>query len=127
MNVFRILLLCVAAAMICASIRSQHPQIASAVSLAVGVAALGISIPDIRLFSDAAKQLESKLPDQFGGMFLIKLCGIALVAEFASDICRDSGEAALARRIDTGTKLAMLASALPLVSQLLDAISGLMP
>jgi len=127
MNVLRILILCLTAALICAAIRTQHPQIASAVSLAVGVAALGLSLPDIKVFSDAAKQIESGLTDASGGMLLLKLCGIALVAEFASDICRDSGEAALARRIDTGTKLAMLASALPLASDLLQKLSALLP
>lgn len=127
MNVLRILLLCVTAAMICASIRSQHPQIASAVSLAVGIGVLGLSIPDLKLFSDAAKQLEGRLPGDESGVFLLKLCGIALMAEFASDICRDSGEAALARRIDVGTKLAILASALPLAAELMESITRLLP
>ena len=126
MSALRILLLCVVAAMICASIRTQHPQIASAVSLAVGVAVLGLSLPDLKLLTDAARNLEDKLPDKNGGLFLLRLCGIALMAEFASDVCRDSGEAALARRIDAGTKLAMLASALPLASELMETIASLL-
>ena len=127
MNALRILLLCVAAAMVCASIRGLHPQIASAVALAAGAAALALSLPDIRAFSDAARKIESSIgltgSDQ---LLLLRLCGIALVAEFASDICRDSGESALARRIETGTKIAVLAASLPMATELMDALSQLL-
>ena len=128
MNALRILLLCVTAAMVCASIRSLHPQIASAVALAAGLAALMLSLPDIKAFSDAVRKIESSLglngEDQ---LLLLRLCGIALVAEFASDICRDSGESALARRIDAGTKIAVLAASLPMASELMDSLSKLLP
>ena len=127
MNALRILLLCVTAAMVCASIRSLHPQIASAVALAAGIAALVLSLPDIRAFSDAAKRIESSL--SLSGdeqLLLLRLCGVALVAEFASDICRDSGESALARRIDTGTKIAVLAASLPMASELMESLSQLL-
>ena len=128
MNALRILLLCVTAAMVCASIRSLHPQIASVVALAAGVAALALSLPDIKAFSEAARKIEASLglsgEDQ---LILLRLYGIALVAEFASDICRDSGECALARRIDTGTKIAVLAASLPMASELMDSLSQLLP
>ena len=53
------------------------------------------------------------------------ITGIALIAEFASDICRDCGETALARRIDTGTKIAVAAAALPTAVQLMEGLSSL--
>lgn len=127
MNAVRILILCVTAALICASIRMQHPQIASAVALASGVVVLGLSMPDLQLLAQSISEMESHLPGTRGeNLFLMRLCGIALVAEFASDICRDSGETSLARRIDTGTKLAMLAAAVPLASELMKSFSELL-
>lgn len=127
MNALRILILCVTAALVCASVRTLHPQIASAIALATGCAALILSLSDIRAFSDTLQALENALPESgTDGMLLLRLCGIALIAEFASDICRDSGEAALARRIDVGTKLAMLAAALPMSAQLMNAFTKLL-
>jgi len=128
MNALRILILCVTAALVCASIRSVHPQIASAVSLGAGMAALMLSAGDISAFSSAIALLENGLPtvDADHG-FLLRLCGIALIAEFASDMCRDSGEAALARRIDVGTGLAVAASALPLATELINRLTELLP
>ena len=124
MNALRILILCVTAAMVCASIRTLHPQIASAVALAAGLAALMLSLQDIRLLSDAALAVEKLLPQTTGDRyFLLRLCGIALLSEFASDICTDSGETALAKRIEMGTKLALLAACLPMTTELIEMIS----
>lgn len=127
MTALRILALCISAAFICASIRSLHPQIATAVALAAGLAALLMSIDDLSALASALKKLE----DYASGAglqyrYLLKICGIAIVAEFASDICRDGGEAALAHRIDTGVKLAITASAIPMVLEILEHISSLL-
>ena len=127
MNALRILALCVSAAIVCTSIRALHPQMASAVALASGIGALMLSLPDIRILADAIGRMDAHLPDlDDDGLFLLKMCGVALIAEFASDICRDSGEAALAKRIDTGTKIALLAASVPLAAGMLDAFNGLL-
>lgn len=128
MNVLRILILCIAAAFVCASLRMGHPQIASAVALAAGIVALNLSLEDIKGISNAVTRLEA-FANQGDGtrQELLKICGIALVAEFASDICRDSGEVALAHRIDVGVKLGILAAALPAAIQIMEKISQLLP
>lgn len=124
MNAVKILVLCITAALICASIRSVHPQMASAVALAAGVAAMLLSRTDIAVFSDALKSLEVIGGDASGKMAMIKLCALAMVAEFASDICRDAGEAALARRIDMGVRIGVVASAIPSAAGIMNAIAG---
>lgn len=127
MTALRILILCISAAMICAAIRSQHPQIASAVALAAGIAALMLSSTDIRQVSETIESLESYAKKSgVEHVRLLKLCGVAVISEFASDVCRDSGEASLARRIDTGVRIAILASALPSVAEILSGIAGML-
>ena len=59
MNALRILILCISAALICASLRMMHPQIATVVGLAAGIAALMLSVDDMRGLSDTVKRLES--------------------------------------------------------------------
>lgn len=122
MNAVRILALCVTAALICASIRSLHPQMASAVALAAGGAAIMLSIGDISIFAETIKSLD-KLASQNGeSLALLKICGVAMVAEFASDICREAGETMLAKRIDTGVRIGIVASAIPTVGNLLSSV-----
>ena len=121
MNAVKILVLCITAALICASLRSVHPQMASALALAAGVGAMLLSRADLAVFSDALKQL-----DQISGgehMALLKICAIAMVAEFASDICRDAGESSLAKRIDTGVRIGVVVSAIPSAGSIMNSIS----
>ena len=125
MNALKILVLCIAAALICASIRSVHPQMASAVALAAGVAAMLLSRTDIEVFSNAVRSLDELGGDANGRLTLVKLCALAMVAEFASDICRDAGEAALAKRIDMGVRIGIVASAIPSAAAIMSAIAGM--
>lgn len=127
MTALRILILCISAALICASLRMTHPQIASAVALAAGIAALMLSMEDLGSISASIEQMDAIAAQS--GIFqpqMLRLCAIALIAEFASDLCRDAGEAALARRIDTGTKIAIVTAALPTAGRILEVIAELM-
>ena len=127
MSALRILALCVSAALICASLRTAHPQIASAVALAAGVAALMLSTEDLGRFAGAVRQLEDYARQgRSHQIYLIKICGVSMIAEFASDICRDAGEAALARRIDAGVKIGVAAAALPVAAEIMERIAGLL-
>lgn len=127
MSALRILVLCISAALVCASLRTVHPQIATAVALAAGVAALMLSTEDLGRFAGAVRSLEDYA--RLGGVdqsHLIKICGISMIAEFASDICRDAGEGALAHRIDVGVKIGIVAAALPLAAQIMERIAALL-
>ena len=54
------------------------------------------------------------------------ICGIAVIAEFASDICWDAGEGALAHRIDVGVRIGVVASALPAAAEIMERIAELL-
>lgn len=125
MAAMRILALCVTAAMICTALRSGHPQIATAVAAAAGIAAMMLCIPEIEAVSDTLKQLSAD-GDVRDRTYLLRICGIAMIAEFAADICRDAGEAALSRRIEVGVKLGLIAGALPLLNEVMGMISDLL-
>lgn len=127
MTALRILILCISAALICASLRMTHPQIASAVALAAGIAALMLSMENLGSISASIEQMDAIAAQN--GIFqpqMLRLCAIALIAEFASDLCCDAGETALARRIDTGTKIAIVTAALPTAGRILEVIAELM-
>ena len=119
MTAFRIIALCLSAAMICVSLRTSQPQIASAIALAAGVGTLLISLQDIGEVAGTLKKLEALASEggcAYGSM--MKICGIALVAEFASDICRDCGESALATKTELAGKIVILAVAMPMITSI---------
>ena len=127
MTVIRILILCVAAAVASTMLRAMHPQMASVIALAAGTAALMLSTSHIQSFAEAVRKLEEIV--QTGGMnhiLLLKLCGMVVIAEFASDICKDAGEGALAHRIDMAVRLGIMAGAVPLAAELMETLSRIL-
>lgn len=72
-------------------------------------------------------QLITQLGDMLNGQavylkILVKLIGIAYICEFASGICVDAGYQALAGQVRLLGKLAILVSAIPLFTCLMETI-----
>lgn len=58
---------------------------------------------------------------------LLKIIGIAYIAEFGAQICRDAGESATAGKVEFAGKLFILVMALPLITAVLDTILKFIP
>jgi stage III sporulation protein AD len=56
---------------------------------------------------------------------LFKALGICYITQFASDICKDSGEGALAVQIELAGKVTLLLMALPMFEALTDLVTVL--
>ena len=57
---------------------------------------------------------------------LLKVIGIAYVADFGTAVLRDAGEAALAQKVELAGKAAILLLAIPLVLAILDTVLRLL-
>ena len=58
---------------------------------------------------------------------LIKITGIAFLSEFAVSICKDSGEAAIANKIEIGAKIIIISMSIPIITSLLEIILKILP
>lgn len=57
---------------------------------------------------------------------MLKVLGIVLITQFISDLCRDSGENALAGQTETAAKIIVISMILPLFDSVINIISGLL-
>ena len=57
---------------------------------------------------------------------LLKITGIAFLTEFAVSICRDSGESAIASKIDLGGKIIIISISIPIITSLLELILNIL-
>lgn len=79
----------------------------------------------------SAVKLMDKLIDM-GGLSpsvlkpVIKVTGMSVVVRLAADLCRDAGEGALAAAVETAGAVFALLTVLPLVSAVLELLSGLL-
>ncbi len=54
---------------------------------------------------------------------LLKMTGIAILTEYAVSLCKDSGESAIASKIDLGGKIALISISIPVISSTLEALT----
>ncbi len=58
---------------------------------------------------------------------LIKITGIAILTEFAVSICKDSGESAIASKVDIGGKVIIITMSIPIIKSLLETVLKILP
>ena len=60
-------------------------------------------------------------------VLLIKITGIAFLTEFAVSICKDSGESAIANKMDIGGKVIIISMSIPIIASLLETVVKILP
>ena len=58
---------------------------------------------------------------------LLKITGISILTEYAVSICKDSGENAIANKIDFGGKIIVISLSIPIISTTLSSLTKLLP
>ena len=123
MEAVRIALLMVAAALACAAMRAQRPELAAGVALAAGTAALTMLLPGLREAAAALSLFSSASGLDGGAALILRATGISLIAEFAVHICEDAGEKALASRVELAVRVTLFAMAAPLLTEVVTIVT----
>lgn len=89
---------------------------------------LAMVLGKISAIIELLSNLSSKtaINNQFLGL-LIKITGIAFLTEYAVSICKDSGETAIANKMDMGGKVIIISMSIPIISGLLETIIKILP
>ncbi|WNS77615.1 stage III sporulation protein AD [Bacillus sp. DTU_2020_1000418_1_SI_GHA_SEK_038] len=58
---------------------------------------------------------------------ILKIIGIAYIAEFAAQITKDAGQGAIASKIELGGKILILAMAIPILTVMIETIIQMIP
>ena len=85
-------------------------------------------LPRISAIIDLIKNISNKISvnNEFLAI-LIKITGIAFLTEFAVSICKDTGETAIANKVDIGGKVIIISMSVPIISGLLQTIIKVLP
>lgn len=121
----QIILLCIGAALVCAMIRIQRPEMAMVISLAVGLAVLIASQDSILEIIRSVRSFLSFASTQSDEInVILKAAGLTILCELGVQICCDAGESALAGRIRLACRIVLLGMCLPYMKELVDAVSS---
>jgi len=110
-----------AAAVLVVVVRKERPEMAMLLALAAGVIVFLVILPQIaevvRLLEELAVRAHINV------LFItdiLKIIGIAYLAEFAGQICRDAGQESIGSRVEMAGKVIILVLAIPIISAVLD-------
>ena len=120
--------LCVAAAFVCTLLRQQRPELATVISLAAGAAVIAAiahqmkaQLPGLRVLWNAFNAADPDIRSA-----VLRGAGVAVVSDFAAQLCRDAGESALAGRVRLAARVAILALCLPMLVEICESLGGLL-
>ena len=109
-------------------LKQYKPEFAIYISLLTGVLILLLVIDQLSQIITLLQSLATKasINSTFLGL-LIKITGIAFLAEFAVSVCKDAGEGAIASKIEIGSKIIIIAMSIPIISSLLEILLNILP
>lgn len=128
MDIIKIIGIAFLAVIIILILKQYRPEFAMYVSILAGALIIFMSIGKlegvIQLLNTISNSTKGN--GQFLGI-LLKITGIAFLTEFAVSICKDSGETAIANKVDLGGKIIIVAISIPIISSLLETVMQVLP
>ena len=108
-------------------IKQYKPEFAIYVSIIAGITIIYLIFNKLEGIINLLKTISNKsgINNEFLEL-LLKITGIAFLAEFSINLCKDSGESAIANKIEMGTKVVIVSMSIPIISSLLEVITKLL-
>ena len=126
-TIIRILLtviICSAAVIIISRYIPEYAPFAQIAALiAVFISITGAAESIITYISDF---ISSGAIDSTYAVIVFKALGVAIIAQFGAELCRDCGNSALAFSLETAAKIIILSMSLPMLKNLADITAGLL-
>lgn len=109
-------------------LKQYRPEFALYLSLAAGILLFSMVIGKVASIVELLQNLANK--SNFHSQFLfilLKITGIAILTEFAVSIAKDAGESAIANKIDLAGKVLVISLSIPILTNLVETITTLLP
>lgn len=128
MDIIKIIGIALIALIIIIIVKQYRPEFVMYVSLIAGALILMLILDKMGAIIDLLESLSNKtaINNEFL-VLLIKITGIAFLTEFTVSICKDSGESAIANKVDIGGKIIIISMSISIIASLLETIIKILP
>lgn len=128
MEIIRIVGIALIALIIIILLKQYKKEFAIYISLLAGILIILLVMDKFEGIINLIESIANKssINTEFIGLIL-KITGIAFLAEFAVSICNDSGETAIASKIEIGSKIIIISMSIPILSSLLELVLKILP
>lgn len=124
MKIVSIAGICITASVMCKLFSESGKEYALYIKLAAAAAVMSAIIIFVSPIAETIRNIYSRAgADEEYLTVLFKALGICYITQFACDICKDSGENALATQAELAGKISLMVIALPLFESLADIVA----
>ncbi|MGM0502575.1 MAG: stage III sporulation protein AD [Bacillota bacterium] len=128
MEIIQIVGLGIIAMIMAVVIKQYKPEFAVQLSLLVGIIIFVLVLGKISVIISVLKRLAVRAQlDLIYFQTILKIIGIAYIAEFGAQICRDAGEGIIATKIEFAAKLLIMVLGIPIMLAILESVMQLLP
>ena len=113
-DIFKIGLIGVAAALLSTFIRKERAELSMAIGMAAGIIIFYYVLTQISVVVRfITEMLDMVAIEETYYLQLLKMLGVAYVAEFASSICKDAGQQSVAGMVELFAKISIVTLSIP--------------
>lgn len=128
MEIFQIVGLGLIAAVLAVLLKQHRPEIALQVSVVTGLIIIMLIMFRLASVLEALQGMTRRINvDTVYISTIFRIVGIAYIAEFGAQVCRDAGETSIASKIELAGKVIIMVLAVPILMALLDLIISIVP
>ena len=128
MDIFRIAAIGLCGVLISAIVKSYKPEFATYVVIATVLIIFSIVIYKLTSVFEFLDEIYNQI--SYGKNFfpiIIKVLAVAYIADFTAQICKDSGESAIAGKVELAGKVMIFYLAIPVMMAVMDLINKMLP
>ncbi|NLI91871.1 MAG: stage III sporulation protein AD [Peptococcaceae bacterium] len=127
MEIAQVIGLAIIVTVIGAVIKQIKPEMALQLSIFTGVAIFLLVMDKIRLVVELLQKLADQANVSSYYLFIVlKIVGVAYLAEFGCQICKDAGENALASKVELAAKIFVVVLAIPIIVAIMESMMKLL-
>ncbi|MCG0274976.1 MAG: stage III sporulation protein AD [Thermosediminibacteraceae bacterium] len=128
MEIIQIVGISLVAAVMVVLLRDDRPEIALQISIIAGAIVFLLMLNKIASALNVLQDMAQKANIDFIYLnTILKIVGIAYVAEFGAQICRDSGSSSLAAKIEFAAKIIIMLLSIPILMAVLELLLKILP
>ncbi len=127
MEIVQVIGLAIVVTVIGTVLRQIKPEMAIQLSIIAGVAIFLLIMDKVRIIIDLMQKLADQANISSYYLFIIlKVVGVAYLAEFGCQICKDAGENALATKVEIAAKIFVIILAIPIIVAIMESMMKLL-
>lgn len=128
MDIYQVVAAGIIATVLSLTIKKDKPMFALLISIAASILIFIMILPNISAVLDILKDMAGTIDTSIPyAAVLVKIIGVAYIAELGSQICADAGESAISSKIELAGKIIILTISSPIIFTLLQQVLTLLP